>query len=134
MAAYSRNITVRLKDTDAAGVIYFASQLVFAHETFEAFLDNAGLPLGRLLAEADYALPVVHCEADYRRAVGVGDHLTVEMTVGEVGKSSFTLDYALSRDGDEVGRCRIAHAAIDRGTLRPIPLPAEVRDHLLASS
>ncbi len=134
MPTYTRDITVRLKDTDAAGVIYFASQLVLAHETFEAYLDARGLSLGCMFAEADYAMPVVHCEADYRRAVGLGDLVSVEMEVGEVGESSFTLDYTLRRDGDEVGRCRIVHASVDRETRRSVPLPAEVRDQLLSTS
>jgi 1,4-dihydroxy-2-naphthoyl-CoA hydrolase len=133
MPTHTRDITVRLKDTDAAGVLYFASLLVFAHETFEAFLDARGLPLGRLLAGADYALPVVHCEADYRRRVGVGDLLTVEMTVGEAGESSFALEYALRRDGEAVGTCRIVHASVDRETFRSVSLPDEVRDQLAGS-
>ncbi len=132
MPTYARDFTVRLKDTDAAGVIYFASQLVFAHETFEAFLDGDGRSFGRMFAESDFALPVVRCEADYRHPLRVGDRVSVEMAVGEIGTSSFALDYAFRRDGDEVGRCRIVHASIDRGTRRSIPLPAEVRD-LLAS-
>lgn len=130
MPIHTRNVTVRLKDTDAAGVVYFASLPVLAHETFEDFLDARGLSLARLLAEADYALPVVRCEADYLGAVGVGDVLSVELTVGEVGESSFALDSALRRDGDEVARCRLVHAAVDRATGRAVPLPAEVRDLL----
>ncbi|MBU0743298.1 acyl-CoA thioesterase [bacterium] len=130
MPSYSRDVTVRLRDTDAAGVIYFTSLLVFAHETFERYLDACERPLGRQLAEDDDLLPIVHCEADYRRGVTVGDRLTVEMAVDAIGESSFTLAYTLRRNGDEVGRCRIVHASLGRRSLLSVPLPAVVRDHL----
>ncbi|MBU1694514.1 MAG: hypothetical protein KJ726_01965 [Verrucomicrobia bacterium] len=47
---YVQTFRVRMHDTDAAGIIFFTSQLRMAHEAFESFLDSVGLGLGTLLA------------------------------------------------------------------------------------
>ena len=55
--------TVRMFNTDAAGISFFASAFLYAHECYEAFMDDH-LPLGKMLEDGEYLVPIVHAEAD----------------------------------------------------------------------
>jgi 1,4-dihydroxy-2-naphthoyl-CoA hydrolase len=51
---------VRLKDTDAAGIIFFANYFIFAHETYELFLEEIGYSARRIIQEESFLLSIVH--------------------------------------------------------------------------
>lgn len=125
---YRFETTVRLHDTDAAGVIFFARQLTLAHNAFEHFLDSIGLGLGPMLEHADYRIPIVHAEADYMAPVRVGDQLDIFITAARIGTTSFTLDYRLlNQKGVEVGRARTVQVAVDRKLWTKRELPPALR-------
>ncbi|HPG01198.1 MAG TPA: thioesterase family protein [Kiritimatiellia bacterium] len=125
---YCLETTVRMADTDAAGVIYFARQLELAHHAFEAFLEDANLGVGHMLAEKDYRIPIVHAESDYRAPLRVGDKLTICLTAQRIGDTSFTLNFRL-RDHAfrEVGAVKTVHVAVSGDTWKKRPIPAELR-------
>ncbi|MBP7830670.1 MAG: acyl-CoA thioesterase [Kiritimatiellae bacterium] len=123
-----------MQDTDAAGVIFFTSQLRIAHETFEAFLDGIGLGLGVIMAERDYRIPLVHAESDYLAPARLGDELTVELTLDRAGQTSFSLRFRLLKSsGVEVGAVKTVQVAVDAGTWQKRPLPGELRNALTSN-
>lgn len=131
MAIFRNRITVRLQDTDAAGILFFANQLIFAHETYEKFMEEIDCSLASVLEQHSYLIPLVHAEADYAKPVTVGDEIDVEMTVANIGDTSFTLDYLLmGTDGAEIGRCRTVHVTVSKSDMKKIPLPTELREGL----
>jgi YbgC/YbaW family acyl-CoA thioester hydrolase len=125
---------VRLKDTDATGVLYFSEQFKFAMEAFEEFLKGRGLLLKELMA-TPYLIPVVHAEADYFAPLVVGDNLEIAMEVSQIGSSSITLRYTIFDPGRriEVGKVQIVHVVIDKETKRPVPIPDFLRSVLESS-
>ena len=119
---------VRLNDTDAAGVIYFANQFRIAHEAFEHFLDSVNLGVAHMLDNTEYRFPIIHAEADYRSPLKVGDALTIHMTVDRIGESSVALGFQiLDLRGKKVGTVKIVHVAVDKATWKKRPLPQELR-------
>lgn len=130
---YTKQYTIRMRDTDAAGLIYFAEQLRIAHEAFEAFIDEVGLSFRYLLTTAPYMIPIVHTEADYRAPLFVGDKVTIHMVLDRIGTSSFTIQFHLTRhDNVAVGTVKTTHVAIDRESHTKVPVPEELRKHLEA--
>jgi 1,4-dihydroxy-2-naphthoyl-CoA hydrolase len=124
MFAYSR--TIRLKDTDATGLLYFAQQLHLAMEAFEEFLSSRGSPLSSLMTSA-YLLPVVHAESDYKAPLRVGDLIEVSIRGIVLGDSSVTVDYGFARAGEEVGTARLVHVLVDKATGRSTAIPPQLR-------
>lgn len=119
--SYQCTLSVRLRHTDAAGVLFFAEQLALAHEAYEAFLDQAGLSV-RAMLDSGAGVPIVSCEASYEAPVRVGDRLTFMIRAERVGETSFTLDYEVVRDRRTVGRCRTVHVALGSdGKKQPLP-------------
>jgi 1,4-dihydroxy-2-naphthoyl-CoA hydrolase len=112
---YTHKTTLRLRDTDAAGVIYFANIFDLAHEAFEAFMDSVGMDIGVILRSTPFDLPVVHAEADFKKPILPGDKLRIHVWNERVGDTSFTLMYRVFNSDDvEVAEVRITHVVVDR--------------------
>ncbi|HZY10670.1 MAG TPA: thioesterase family protein [Bacteroidota bacterium] len=122
---------VRLKDTDATGVLYFSEQLRLGLEAFEAFLEERGFSLRKLL-ESPYLMPIVHAEADYHAPLMVGDAVEITVKVAQVGTSSIRLQYAFY-DPDRkaaVGKAEIVHVLVDNQSRKSVPIPTFLREIL----
>jgi YbgC/YbaW family acyl-CoA thioester hydrolase len=131
MSTFVAHSTVRLQHTDAAGILFFANQLIFAHEAYEKFMEHIGHSFVSIFDSSDYIIPIVHAEADYVGPLRVGDAITVELTIENIGNSSFVIAYYIRAvDGTEVGKCRTVHVAADRNSQSKIPIPASLRNAL----
>jgi len=125
---FSREITIRLFDTDASGLIFFAAQFRIAHEVYEEFVAHLGFPLAAVLHEGELLLPIVHAEADYAAPLAVGDRVTVRLAVARIGEHSFALRYRLAAaGGKEAGRVELVHAVIDAASRTPVRVPEKLR-------
>jgi YbgC/YbaW family acyl-CoA thioester hydrolase len=125
---------VKLQDTDAAGLVFFANHFKIAHAVYEAFMESIGCGLHLIIRESAYLLPIVHAEADYKAALSLGDALTISVTA-DVGKTSFTLSYDFKDgQGEMAARVRTVHVAVDKETGEKITLPDEVREGFLRIS
>lgn len=91
--------TIRLADTDAAGVVYFARTLSLCHEGYEDALAGAGIALTELLGEQGIVVPISRSEADYLRPLRVGDHVRIVGTPEPRSDESFAIRYEVFRLG-----------------------------------
>ena len=122
------SLSVRLHHTDAAGVIFCSRLLELAHEAYEAWLEQVGLGLDRLLEQGRLRLPVVALEAEFAQPIRVGDRLQVELVVMRRGEHSYQVAY---RFRDPAGRVKARavtrHVALDGVHGKPAALPAALR-------
>lgn len=88
---FSHEFTVKLRHTDAAGVVFFASYFTIAHDVYELALEEVGEPLGAWLG--DVPMPLVRSEASYLAPLRHGERARVDLGVARVGGRSFTLSY-----------------------------------------
>ena len=132
---YSLQTVVRLHDTDAAGLLFFANQFKMAHDAYESFLEHIGFSFTRILRDEDFLLPIVHAEADYKERLRAGDRLTVCVKIERIGDSSFVLSYDLFTAGDRsVGAVRTVHVCTDKVSGSKRRLPDDLRQALSAES
>lgn len=122
---------LRLSQTDAGGVVFFAQSLVIAHDAWEAVLDEVGFSVARIIRDGTFALPIVEANTRLLRPMRVGDDVCVEVTLEKLGTSSIIVGSRLDVDGVTVGLCRTVHVCID-GQGRNAPLPETFRAALLA--
>jgi len=118
---------IRLHDTDAAGIIFFANQFKIVHDAYEDLLEEFGWSFEKMLKGTDYFLPIVHAESDYKVPVRVGDKITIAIKVGHIGNTSFSFEYTLNRGKTLVGTAKTVHVTINQKTRQKIPLPAALR-------
>ncbi len=122
---------IRLHDTDAAGILFFANQFVIVHDAYEKLLEKLGFSFATMLTKRSYFLPIVHAESDYKAPLFVGDRITIAITVGHVGETSFSFEYAIRNQKNIlVGTAKTVHVTISKKSRTKIALPKEVRDSL----
>jgi 1,4-dihydroxy-2-naphthoyl-CoA hydrolase len=118
--------TIKLHETDAAGILFFTNQLKFIHDAYEVFLKQIGFGFDKLVLRENFFIPIVHVEADYKKAIHVGDELVIHLTIDNIGTTSFTLDYQIYRDKAElVGAVQTVHVTTDKKGDRKVPIPPD---------
>jgi len=123
---------VKLPDTDAAGILFFANHFRIAHNAYEAFMKTIDCSLNHIIRESSYLLPIAHAEADYKGILSLGDKFSVSMKA-TVGKTSFSLSCAFKDGkGNIAAQVRTVHVAVDKRTGEKIPLPEKVKEGLLS--
>ncbi len=121
---------IRLHDTDAAGVIFFANQFKIIHDAYEELLEKVGWSFRRMLKDKKYFLPIVHAESDFKTPVIVGDKFVINVKVGHIGNTSFSLEYTLKRGKTLVGTAKTVHVTINQKNHKKVPLPSTLRHGL----
>ena len=87
---------VRFGDTDAAGVMHFHQLFRWCHESWEESLESYGLNPAEIFPGSrksevtpEVALPIIHCQADFRRPIHTGEALVVELRPERLNPNSF---------------------------------------------
>lgn len=110
---YRWNYQIQLRDTDAAGVVYFANFLTICHAAYEASLSAAGIDLRLLVSSSEVALPITHASGDFKKPLYCGDQVQVFLTPSQLNDSEFQVDYRLCLvDGKIAGLVTTKHVAI----------------------
>ena len=94
--------TVQFRDTDAAGVVYFASILSICHVAYEASLIQAGIDLKLFVTNSEFAVPITHVSADFFRPLFCGDRITIELTPRSIDSYKFEIEYQIKSSVDRV--------------------------------
>jgi 1,4-dihydroxy-2-naphthoyl-CoA hydrolase len=117
-----------MADTDASGVIYFASVQKIALEAFEDFLLSSGFELAKMMLSGPLLMPIVHVEADYLAPVYVGEMLRVEMKLAKTGVTSFVIKYNIFSSEHDlvVATLAITHVVIAKDSKKSVPIPQEL--------
>jgi len=122
MYTYKTRITFR--DSDAAGVLFFARYYALAHDAYEALLIDAGVNIGQMLFTSDYVFPIVHTESDHLNPLLVGEDITIHIKVAELKRRTYTLAYKFTNSkGDTACKIKTVHCAVDKQKRKAVPLP-----------
>ena len=87
--------TIHFKDTDAAGVVYFANVLSMCHEAYEASLQSIGIDLNAFFRDRQRAIPIVHASVDFFQPMFCGDTYSIELTPTLLKPSEFSIAYQI---------------------------------------
>mgnify|MGYP001026992726 CR=1 FL=1 len=130
---FTYETTVRLYDTDAAGLLFFGNHFRIIHAAYEAWLESVGLGMGEIIRDGKLLIPIIHAEADYYEPMFVGDRLTVELTADKPTTHSYSLKFLLkNKAGREVGAVKTVHVCLDNDSREKTPLPDKFRSALKA--
>jgi 1,4-dihydroxy-2-naphthoyl-CoA hydrolase len=128
--AFTHRYPIRFRDTDAAGVMYFANGLALCHAAYENSLQAAGFDLKAFFSPtAPLAYPIVHASMDYRRPIHCGDWVIIALHPQRLESSSFEVTYRLFLEADAdhiLGEALTRHCCLEMPGRRRHPLPAEI--------
>jgi 1,4-dihydroxy-2-naphthoyl-CoA hydrolase len=121
---------VRFHETDGAGVVYFANELVMCHTAYEASLAAAGLDIGQFFRAETVAYPIAHVSIDYRRPLRCGDRVSIALTPTGVDDSSFEIQYQVKLGESLAAQALTRHVCIEVASHRRCPLPPDMEQWL----
>ena len=111
--------TVHFKDTDAAGVVYFANVLAMCHEAYEASLAASGINLKAFFSNSEVAFPIIHASVDFYRPMFAGDRLMIQLTPKQLTGDEFEIAYQVFSEevaGRSAAKALTKHVCIDAVT------------------
>jgi 1,4-dihydroxy-2-naphthoyl-CoA hydrolase len=128
--------TVRFGDTDAAGVVYFATVLSICHEAYEAALIAVGVDVRSFFKGEELAVPIVHGEVDFHQPLRCGDRLVVRVLPVMTAASEFEVRYEVLLEGFDrpASRGLTRHVCIDVKTRKRILIPAMLKQWIAGES
>ncbi|MBD2459961.1 acyl-CoA thioesterase [Oscillatoria sp. FACHB-1407] len=85
--------SVHFKDTDAAGVVYFANVMSMCHEAYEASLAASGIDLNSFFCYPKIAIPITHVTVDFMRPMFCGDNLQIHVNPKQLKGDEFEIQY-----------------------------------------
>jgi 1,4-dihydroxy-2-naphthoyl-CoA hydrolase len=128
--AYQFEHQVRFHETDGAGVVYFANELVICHCAYEASLAAAAVDLKAFFRAEEWAFPIVHTNMDYRRPLHCGDRVVIHLTPVRLDDSSFEIRYQLRVQDELVAQALTRHVCLTVANRRRCPLPPALEQWL----
>lgn len=124
--------TVRLKfrETDPAGIMYFANIFSLAHDAFEEFIVATGFTWKEWFEPKQFAVPIRHAESDYVKPLKGGDEYEILVSVLAFGNTSFTVRYEFMSSGSLHATVKTVHSMLDIKKFTKVQIPADYRTRL----
>jgi 4-hydroxybenzoyl-CoA thioesterase len=125
---------IKFEEVDAAGIVFFAHFVTYAHEAMESFFDGLDGGYAELILARRVGMPAVHVEMSFSAPVRFGDGLRIETSVARLGNRSATLRYKMFRTRDGELSADLKHTVVttDLAALQSCDMPEDVRSILLA--
>jgi acyl-CoA thioesterase FadM len=117
---------VVMSEVDVAQ-IHFVTFHRWIDRSLTEWLAEVGRPFTRLLVEGP-GIPIVDVHLTIHERVMLDDLVTVETTVGGIGRTSFRSRHAFTREGAPVADAEMVHVCVDRATRATLPVPQWLRD------
>jgi acyl-CoA thioester hydrolase len=120
---FSHQVRVRFAETDAQGIAHHAAYVVWLEEARVAYLDAFTGGYIHIREQGIEAL-TTGVQLEYRAAAGFHDVLTVWTRCAEIRGARFRYEYRILRGDELVAEGTTTHATVDRGSYRPVRVPA----------
>ncbi len=115
-------LRVRYAETDKMGVVYHSNYFVWFETGRTEYLRVLGYPYSRLEKEG-IMLPVVECNAKYKKGAQYDDEIIVQTSVSELKGASVTMYYEVIRkETEELLTTGYTKHAITDKNLKPLKL------------
>lgn len=122
-------VRVYIEDTDAGGIVYYVNYLKFMERARTELLRSWGY--GKAAMPAEDLMFVVHSvNARYHKPARLDDELSVLARVTDIGRAAFNVEQAVYREGVALCSADIKIACVSRENIRPMPIPAAMRERI----
>lgn len=105
-------LSIKFRDADPAGIMFYGNILGLCHDAFEAFLNHIGISWTQWFQPEGWACPIRHVEVDYLSPLLPGKIYAVEVTVIKVGNSSLGMNYRFLQEDRQESSSANAHVKV----------------------
>jgi acyl-CoA thioester hydrolase len=134
VTSFSFPIVPRYAEIDQQGVVFNGHYLTWFDEACTGFLDHLGVTYPGLI-DSGHDIQVVHSEIDFLAPVRWRDSVRVAVACRRIGSTSFTLDFSVLRQNDDVAeqtavRGHNVYVVVSSQDWAKRPIPDELREAL----
>lgn len=134
MAVFSATRRVEFCDTDAAGIMHFASFFPLMESVEHEFLRHLGLSVMAHDGTGPVSWPRVNAQCDYRAAARFEDVLSISLTIARLGAKSVTYEFDIRHEDQPIADGKITavccRLSTTGGPMEPISIPKSIADKL----
>lgn len=130
---FTTTTTVRFADVDPAGIVFYPRFFEMLNGAVEDWFASMGLDFRTMHLERHVGVPTVRLECDFLAPCELGDELSIAITPTNVGRSSCTIEYALSAAGTMRLKAVGVLVFMDLAAKKSIPWPDDLRAQLEAA-
>jgi tol-pal system-associated acyl-CoA thioesterase len=130
-------IRVYIEDTDAGGIVYYPNYFKFMERARTEFMRS--LDFGKdSIFSADLMFVVHSLNAEYLKPARLDDALIATVEVLKFGHAFMLMEQKIYRSGNEgilmdlLTRAEIKLACVDKQSIKPRRIPAEIRQAITA--
>lgn len=127
---FSLPIRVYYQDTDAGGVVYHSNYLNFMERARYEWLRELGFNANALIDDHKVLFMVRSIEIDYFKPSVLDDLLHVTVAVKGMGRSRITLFQEVLRSQVKLVSATIHVVCVGAETLKPVSIPAPLREKI----
>lgn len=127
MADFTFPVRVYWEDTDAGGVVYYASYLKFLERARSEWLRALGVDQVRMMRDDRLQFVVVEANVRYHRPARFDDELVVSVTLEALRGASISMGQEVRRGAELLVSATVRAACLDADSLKPRPLPKSLQ-------
>lgn len=131
-APFSFPMRVYYQHTDAGGVVHHAAYLGFMEAARMEWLAARGIDVRELALNECAQLVVYSLAIQYHKPARVNDRLEVTADLVTLGRVRMEFDQRVLLGGDAIVTAGVHAVCVHTQTLKALPVPASLRDRLLA--
>ncbi|MFT6915873.1 MAG: 4-hydroxybenzoyl-CoA thioesterase [Motiliproteus sp.] len=130
-AAHRCSFRVYIEDTDLGGIVYYVNYLKFMERARTELLRSLGFQQHELQQQG-LLFVVQSLSARYRQPARLDDELSIHTAIKKQSGASLVFEQRVLRADSDVLLCtaEVKVAAVDSARLKPIKIPAPLRQQL----
>lgn len=126
--SFSTQRRIQFGDCDPAGVVYAPRVADYIVEASHEFLGvRLGTPALSYIMSLGVLPPARALSIEFVGLMSWDDLIYLQVSVADLGTTSFTLMVEASKDGMPVFRGRLSYVCISPEARRPVPIPPQLR-------
>jgi 1,4-dihydroxy-2-naphthoyl-CoA hydrolase len=132
--SFSYEYTIQFRDTDAAGVVYFANILSICHVAYEASLIRSGIDLQSFINNSEFAVPISQVSADFFKPLYCGDRVQIDLVPCQLDNYRFEIKYEIRSNDDRsllLATALTKHVVIDPQIRKRKEIPEIIANWLI---
>ncbi|MFN7904827.1 MAG: acyl-CoA thioesterase [Pseudobdellovibrionaceae bacterium] len=90
---YKKKFSVRFRDCDPAGILFFGNIYGICHDAFEDLIHDIGIGWKNYFSTKDFLFPLIKSEADYRGPLIAGHSYEIHLFFSQIKTGSFEVTY-----------------------------------------
>lgn len=125
--SFTREIQIRFREADPAGILYFGNIFSLAHDSFEEFIQSTGVAWKDWFKKGPYIVPIRHAESDFLSPFIPGEKYQIVVSVAAITESSFRMRYEFRAGARIHARVKMVHTFVDSQNKTKIQVPDSVK-------